>query len=182
MENSEGVKKEILPNTEETTFEIGPAITSITINHENHSLWINGVASSVKGEGYGTKLLDELKKKYSDYTITGQANPTEFDNSDRPTDEEMLRAYNLGLSPAGKNRAEFQNPGFELTPQQKDFVKDVAERFNTSHTDPVGRLFNFYRKNGFNLSPSGSGFFESKPPHKLSGEIVSTDKIDRIDE
>src|SRR3989344_3212999 len=172
MENSEDINKEILPDTEETTFEIGPAIASIAINHKDRSLWINGMESFVKGYGYGSKLLDELKRKYSDYIIAGQASPTEFDNSDGPTDEQMLRAYYLCLSPAGKNRVEFQNPGFELTPQQKDFVEDVAERFNASHTDPVGRLFNFYRKNGFTLS-SGSGFFESKPPHKLSGEIVT---------
>ena len=49
-------------------------------------------------------------------------------------------------------------------------------------SEPVSRLFNFYRKNEFTLSPSGSGFFESKPPHKLSSEVISTDKIDKTDE
>jgi len=116
-------------------------------------------------------LLDELKRKYPNYVITGQASPTEFDRPEKPSDEEMEKAMNLGWSPASKKEKEFQDPGFKLTQNEESFLKDVSERFHDwKKNEPVPRLFNFYRKNGFVVSP-GSGFFESRPPHKLSTEV-----------
>lgn len=159
-------------NFENTVFENENAAASITVNHNNKLVWINDMRASVKGQGFGTKLLDKLKKKYPDYTIKGQASPTEFDRPEKPSDQDMERAMDLGWSPASKKDKEFQDPGFELTLDEKSFVAGVARRFHDwKKNEPVSRLFNLYKKNGFVLSPTGSGFFESNPPHKLSTEL-----------
>ena len=175
----ENLEKGKLPekNAENTIFKTKDAVASITVNFEKKCVWLNNLQSAVKGQGFGSKLLDELKKKYPDYTIIGQASPTEFDRPEKPSDQEMEKAVDLGWSPASKrDKEEFQNSGLGLTADEMSFIRDVAERFHIwKKNEPSSRLFNFYRKNGFTLSQSGSGFFESNPPHKLSGEVVTAE-------
>lgn len=157
---------------ESFNFEAENSIANISVNHDNRTVWVNDVRSSPRGRGYGSKLLDELKIKYPDYTITGQASPLDFERPEKPTDDEMERASDLGWSPASKGDKEFQDPGFKITPSEESFLKDVALRFHEwKSNEPVPRLFNFYKKNGFVMSPSGSGWFESNPPHRLRSEI-----------
>ena len=155
-------KNESLNQTKEV-FSFESATADIIIDSENKTVWINDMYAGEKGQNQGTKLLNELKKKFSDCVINGIAHPTEFDQPEVPSREDTERAYELGWD----FKKKIINPiDRELTAEEKKFVKDISEQ-DIAHqrSEPFSRLHRFYKKNGFKVDISGN--FESIPPHTL---------------
>lgn len=144
------------------------AVADISVDTERKTVFIFFISAEIRGAGHGSGLLNEIKKKYPDFVISCNANPTDFSRPEKPTEEEMERAYDLGWDFARDRFSE--NPAADLTKKEKSLAQNVGERYRTwRESDPFALLHSFLRKNHFtsdNLSR-----WESKPPHKLRERV-----------
>ncbi len=156
-----------IPSEEERIiFRFESARAAIAVNHERKSVYIADLFSGEQSQGHGSALLNELKKKYSDYEISLIADPGVITESPQPVSfEDKERAYELGWD---FTKGKLHDTGQVLTQEEREFVERVGaeeERFR-KESNPWMRLHAFYTKNGFEME-SGGGSFVSKPPHKL---------------
>lgn len=131
------------------------------INLEYKLISINDlyVVKEERNKGIGTKLLNELKIKYPDFTIQLIANPTEFEIVDELTDKESEKFADL-------YQTFMEHPEY-LLEENQEWVKYIIKLLdeNKRKRNVFWRLFKFYRKNYFkNISAS---LFVSEPPHRI---------------
>ena len=160
IEGREGKKSRVLHS--------GEAYALLEVDDKDKLVWIERIESDEcgRGTGHGSALLDKIKIEYPGYVICGNMVPLDVIGLEKPNDEELNEAYDLGWDP---KTGKIYNVGLVLNNEQIAFINDVAKRYYASKIDPFGRLRSFYKKNKFNFpeEEGAGGYFESKPPHTL---------------
>lgn len=141
------------------------ATADLIVNEARRSVHISDIYADKKGRGDGSGLLTKIKETYPYFVISGNAMPTEFKtNSDEPSEEELIFAQNCGWD---FTLGRFVESGFEyISPEDRVAARKIGEEMKSSRKDVFVELFNFYKKNGFDIDFL-TGYFSSKPPHKI---------------